>query len=212
MHTLARLSAVACALPHIQEKNCTASLPSHSPEAELQAKRKGELNQALSTNDTKQPAVDSVMLQLCIQARRAQFEATSNKCRETFPKKLQNTQAGVGVSMDTIYEFGPFRLDISAEILFRGADPMPVGRRAVAVLRALLERPGIPVSKDALMQAGWPGLSVEEANLTVQIAALRRVFGDEPGADRWIETLPRHGYRFVGSVVAPNEAVPAGSS
>ena len=109
--------------------------------------------------------------------------------------------------MDTVYEFGPFRLDISAEILFRGADPMPVGRRAVAVLRALLERPGRPVSKDALMQAAWPGLAVEEGNLTVQIAALRRVLGEEPGADRWIETLPRRGYRFVGSVVASNEAV-----
>jgi TolB-like protein/Flp pilus assembly protein TadD len=109
--------------------------------------------------------------------------------------------------MDTVYEFGPFRLDISAEILFRGADPMPVGRRAVAVLRALLQRPGVPVSKDALMQAAWPGLTVEEGNLTVQIAALRRVLGEEPGADRWIETLPRRGYRFVGSVVASNEAV-----
>jgi adenylate cyclase len=109
--------------------------------------------------------------------------------------------------MDPVYEFGPFRLDISAEILFRGADPLPVGRRAVAVLRTLLERPGVPVSKDALMQAGWPGLSVEEANLTVQIAALRRVLGEEPGGDRWIETLPRRGYRFVGSVVAANKAV-----
>jgi adenylate cyclase len=109
--------------------------------------------------------------------------------------------------MDTVYEFGPFRLDISAEILFRGATPMPVGRRAVAVLRALLERPGRPVSKDALMQAAWPGLVVGESNLTVQIAALRRTLGEEPGADRWIETLPRRGYRFVGSVAAPNEAV-----
>ena len=109
--------------------------------------------------------------------------------------------------MDTVYEFGPFRLDTSAEILFRGADPMPVGRRAVAVLRALLERPGVPVSKDALMQAAWPGLAVEEGNLTVQIAALGHVLGQEPGADRWIETLPRRGYRFVGSVVASNEAV-----
>jgi adenylate cyclase len=113
----------------------------------------------------------------------------------------------VVVSMDQVYEFGPFRLDISAEILFRGADPTPVGRRAVAVLRALLERPGVPVSKDALMQAGWPGLTVEEANLTVQIAALRRTLGEEPGADRWIETLPRRGYRFVGSVTASNDLV-----
>src|SRR6516225_7433023 len=109
--------------------------------------------------------------------------------------------------MDTIYEFGPFRLDTSAEILFRGADPMPVGRRAVAVLRALIERPGVPVSKDALMQAAWPGLAVEDSNLTVQIAALRRALGEEPGADRWIETLPRRGYRFVGSVTASNGSI-----
>ena len=100
--------------------------------------------------------------------------------------------------MDIVYAFGPFRLDASAEILFRGADPLPVGRRAVGVLRKLLEHPGVPVSKDSLMQAAWPGLAVEEGNLTVQIAALRRVLGEEPGADRWIETLPRRGYRFVG--------------
>ena len=109
--------------------------------------------------------------------------------------------------MDSVYEFGPFRLDTSAEILFRGAEPTPVGRRAVAVLRALLERPGVPVSKDALMQAAWPGLAVEEGNLTVQVAALRRVLADEPGADRWIETLPRRGYRFVGSVTTSNGSV-----
>jgi TolB-like protein len=108
--------------------------------------------------------------------------------------------------MDPVYQFGPFRLDMAAEILFRGADPLPVGRRAVAVLRTLLERPGVPVSKDALMHAAWPGLAVEEANLTVQIATLRRVLGQEPGAASWIETLPRHGYRFTGSVVASNGA------
>jgi TolB-like protein len=134
-----------------------------------------------------------------------------DKCREILPKEFQKCrQIEVWVSMDTVYEFGTFRLDVSSEILYRGARLVPVGRRAVAVLRALLEHPGVPVSKDALMQAAWPGLAVEEANLTVQIAALRRVLGEEPGADRWIETLPRRGYRFVGSVVASNGAVPSG--
>jgi TolB-like protein len=57
------------------------------------------------------------------------------------------------------------------------------------------------------MQAAWPGLAVEEGNLTVQIAALRRVLSEEPGADRWIETLPRRGYRFVGSVTASNGSI-----
>jgi DNA-binding winged helix-turn-helix (wHTH) protein/predicted ATPase len=98
------------------------------------------------------------------------------------------------------YAFGPFRLDISAEILFRGDEPLPVGRRAVSLLRTLIEHAGVPVSKDALIEAAWPGLAVEESNLSVQIAALRKVLGGVPGADKWIETLPRRGYRFVGEV------------
>src|SRR5262249_37749196 len=107
--------------------------------------------------------------------------------------------------MAASYTFGPFRIDVSAEILFRGDEPVPVGRRAVALLRALVERPGTPVSKDALMEAGWPGLAVEENNLSVQIAALRKVLGEEPGGHKWIETLPRRGYRFTGPSVTPDE-------
>src|SRR5579864_9084385 len=101
-----------------------------------------------------------------------------------------------------IHAFGPFRLDAEAEILFRGSEALPLGRRAVALLRALVERSGALVSKDALIEAAWPGLAVEDSNLTVQIAALRRVLGEAPGGDRWIETMPRRGYRFVAPVVA----------
>jgi len=98
------------------------------------------------------------------------------------------------------YAFGPFRLDAGAEILYRGTEPIAVGQRAVALLGVLVERAGTPVAKEALIEAAWPGLAVEESNLTVQIAALRRVFAQEPGGERWIETLPRRGYRFVGPV------------
>jgi len=49
------------------------------------------------------------------------------------------------------------------------------------------------------------GQAVEESNLTVQIAALRRVLGSASGGDRWIETMPRRGYRFVGPVVPQGE-------
>src|SRR5882762_2234627 len=103
--------------------------------------------------------------------------------------------------MAAIHEFGPFRLDVSAEILFRGTEPIVLGQRAVALLRLLVERAGEPVSKDALIEAAWPGLAIEDSNLTVQIAALRRVFGDVAGAADWIETLPRRGYRYVGPAV-----------
>jgi DNA-binding winged helix-turn-helix (wHTH) protein len=112
--------------------------------------------------------------------------------------------------MATVYRFGPFRLDPDAGILFRGAEPTMLGQRAVTLLRVLLAQPGTPVSKGALIDAAWSGLVVEESNLTVQIAALRRVLAAEAGGDRWIETLPRRGYRYVGPAVATGgfEAVP----
>jgi TolB-like protein/Tfp pilus assembly protein PilF len=104
-----------------------------------------------------------------------------------------------------IHEFGPFRLDSVAEMLFRGSEPIVLGQRAVALLRLLLERAGAPVSKQSLIDAAWPNLNVEESNLTVQIAALRRVFEEvSEGAD-WIETLPRRGYRYVGPQVVTHE-------
>jgi TolB-like protein len=77
-----------------------------------------------------------------------------------------------------------------------------LGGRAVALLRLLLEKAGKPVAKDALMEAAWPGLAIEESNLTVQIAALRRTFAAVEGGSTWIETLPRRGYRYVGPPAA----------
>jgi len=53
-----------------------------------------------------------------------------------------------------------------------------------------------------LIESAWPGLSIEESNLTVQIAALRRTFAEEPGGENWIETLSRRGYRYIGPAVA----------
>src|SRR5215468_1761265 len=97
-----------------------------------------------------------------------------------------------------MYAFGPFRLDANAEILFRGSDPLPVGKRAVA-----------PVSKDTLNDAAWSGLAIGEGNLTMQIAALRRALGAVPGGEDWIVTLPRRGYRFVGPDVTKSEALAA---
>jgi TolB-like protein/Flp pilus assembly protein TadD len=118
--------------------------------------------------------------------------------------------------MPQFYRFGPYSLDTRAELLFRGNEPMPLGQRAVALLRRLVERAGSPVSKDDLIEAAWPGLMVEENNLTVQIAALRRAFEGEPGGEGWIETLPRRGYRYTGPAVASGdeglEASPAGTA
>jgi TolB-like protein/tetratricopeptide (TPR) repeat protein len=108
--------------------------------------------------------------------------------------------------MATILEFGPFRLDTDARMLFHGAEPTSLGQRAVDVLALLAQRAGAPVSKEALIEAAWPGLVIEDSNLTVQIAALRRVLEDLAGGAGWIETLPRRGYRYVGPAVATNRS------
>lgn len=109
-----------------------------------------------------------------------------------------------------VYQFGPFRLDPEAGILFHQTEPTMLGQRAVALLRLLLQNAGKPVSKDALVEAGWGGLAVADNNLTVQIAALRRVLAGAANAEDWIETLPRRGYRYVGPAVAAT--VPHGST
>jgi TolB-like protein/Flp pilus assembly protein TadD len=107
--------------------------------------------------------------------------------------------------MAKILTFGPFRLDVVVGILFYGAEPTELGQRAVALLRLLLDRAGEPVSKGALIETAWPGLTVEDSNLSVQIAALRRVFEDAAQGGSWIETLPRRGYRYVGPKVVNGE-------
>ncbi len=124
------------------------------------------------------------------------------RCREALPKKVvKNSEFSLDGAMP-IHPFGRFRLDAGAEILFRDGEPVPLGRRAVALLRVLVERSGTPVSKDALIGAprgaAW---AVEDSNLTVQISALRREFSKEAGGEHWIETLPGRGYRFLGPKV-----------
>ena len=114
--------------------------------------------------------------------------------------------------MSTIHQFGPFRLDADAGILFCGAEPTALGQRAVALLRLLLERAGAPVSKGALIKAAWLGLAVEDNNLAVQIAALRRVFEHAAQGASWIETMPRRGYRYVGPAVATGDPLAEASS
>ena len=72
--------------------------------------------------------------------------------------------------------FGPFTLDRGAGTVLSGGKPIAIGQRAYALLEALMAVNG-PVSKAALIEATWPGTIVEEGNLTVQIAALRKALG-----------------------------------
>jgi predicted ATPase/DNA-binding winged helix-turn-helix (wHTH) protein/Tfp pilus assembly protein PilF len=99
------------------------------------------------------------------------------------------------------YKIGPLDLDPEARVLTHDGAPVPLGARGVAVLAALVSRGREVVQKPAIMEAAWPGLVVEDANLAVQISAIRRALARVPGGESWIETLARRGYRFVGPVV-----------
>ena len=87
---------------------------------------------------------------------------------------------------------GLFRLD-SAGL----AEPVSLGSRAFDLLRLLVERHGDVVAKDAIMGAVWPGAAVEEANLTMQIARLRRVLDLDRNQRSRIQTISGRGYRFA---------------
>jgi hypothetical protein len=93
--------------------------------------------------------------------------------------------------------FGPFVFDRAKMKLTRDGRSVSLGGRGAALLAALLDEGGGVVGKDALMQAAWPGAVVEEANLTVQIAALRRALGGGEDGEDWIVTVPRVGYRLL---------------
>ena len=104
--------------------------------------------------------------------------------------------------MSALYNIGPLQLDPEARVLTHEGTAVALGARGVAVLAALVSRASEYVEKSAILDAAWPGLVVEEANLAVQISAIRRALARVPGGEGWIETLARRGYRFVGPVTA----------
>src|SRR5262245_59244803 len=94
--------------------------------------------------------------------------------------------------------FGDFCLDLTAEQLCRGDEPVRLTPKAFAVLRRLVEEgAGQLVSREELLRTGWPNTHVSEGVLKVIILEIRRALGDDPAAPRFIETVPRRGYRFV---------------
>jgi len=105
--------------------------------------------------------------------------------------------------------FGPFRLLPDQRLLLEGDRPLRLGSRALEILVALVERAGDLVSKGELMARVWPDTFVEEANLRVQVAALRRALRDGENGNRYITTVAGRGYWFVAPVVLSTEINPA---
>ena len=96
--------------------------------------------------------------------------------------------------------FGPFRLDIGNQCLWRGTQELALTPKSFAVLRYLLENPARLVSKDELLEAVWHRHYVSDAVLRVCIKEIRKALEDDPKTPRYIETRHRLGYRFIGKV------------
>ena len=99
-----------------------------------------------------------------------------------------------------LYEFGDFRLDASERLLSRRGVTVPLTPKAIDLLLALVEQPGRLLDKEALLKTVWPDTFVEENNLADNIFKLRRVLGEGENGPRFIETVPKRGYRFVADV------------
>jgi len=103
-----------------------------------------------------------------------------------------------------LYEFGTCRVDDTQRVLTREGQRVPLPPKTFELLLFLLRHPRRAFSKQELLSALWPDTFVEEANLSFQISTLRKALGD--GAADWIETVPKHGYRFAAPL---NEAAAA---
>lgn len=99
-----------------------------------------------------------------------------------------------------IYEFADFRLEVSEQVLSRDGETIQLTPKAFDLLVVLVQNPKHLLTKDELIRALWADSFVEDANLNVTISALRRALGEKPSENKFIETVPRRGYRFVADV------------
>ena len=108
--------------------------------------------------------------------------------------------------------FGPFRLDQDTVRLWKGETPVLLQPRPLAVLSYLAARPGEVVSRDEIISRLWEGTAVTKAVLKVAVRAVREALEDDVTTPRYIETVGRTGYRFIGAGVVPLPATPAAAN
>lgn len=107
--------------------------------------------------------------------------------------------------------FGAFTLDLPARKLRRDGFVVPLPSRAVDALAYLVVHRHRAVAKDEVIAAVWKDVAVTDDSLTHAISVIRRTLGDDPTYPSYIETVPRRGYRFIGTVDAvdgPMQAMP----
>jgi DNA-binding winged helix-turn-helix (wHTH) protein len=104
------------------------------------------------------------------------------------------------VPTGAVHTFGPFQFDVGARRLTRDGVTLKVPARHLDVLAALLAKAGIVIAKDALVVAAWADVAVTDNSLEQAVSALRKLLGRRSGAEPYIQTIPRQGYRFAGDV------------
>ena len=104
------------------------------------------------------------------------------------------------LNSDAVLRFGPYAFHLRQRLILDGDRPLRMGGRALDILQVLVERAGNVVGKDELIAHVWPTSVVEEINLRVHIAALRRALGDGQNGQRYIVNIPQCGYSFIAPV------------
>ncbi|MBW0144018.1 winged helix-turn-helix domain-containing protein [Sphingomicrobium clamense] len=98
------------------------------------------------------------------------------------------------------YRFGPFHFDPTDRRLTRDGVPVDLSSRYLDALALMIAVPGTLITKQRFMDEVWKGVPVTDEALTQAIRALRKALDDDAANPRWIETVPKHGYRFVGEL------------
>ena len=106
----------------------------------------------------------------------------------------------INVPESSIYEFDAFCVDSGKRLLLRDDEIIALTPKVFETLLYLVNHNGKVLEKDELMSAIWPDTIVEENNLNKNISVLRQVLGENPGAHRFIVTVPGKGYKFVADV------------
>lgn len=106
------------------------------------------------------------------------------------------------------FSFGSFRLLRDQRLLLKDEKPVRLGGRAHEILAALLERPGVVVTKEELFARVWPKQFIEEGNLKFHVAAIRKTLGDGQEGNRFITNVPGRGYCFVGRIESSKSKLP----
>src|SRR6202161_3025278 len=145
-------------------------------------------------DDLPSPSSDSPDL------RRIHAEITYGQIADIDLHMTSTSSKSIDGSATRVISFGPFSLLPDQRQLLEVDKLLNIGSRAFDILLALVESPGQLISKEELMARVWPNVYVEPANLTVHVAALRRVLGDGREGHRYLVNIPGRGYRFVAPV------------